>query len=205
MTPTDEFFLANKGLAYAYVRRLLHYAPALRHLRRDLQQEALVGVLRASQTYDPARSSFSTYGWVGAALQIRRALPRMLGAVRGPLNASITSAPVMVPLDFSRLPTLAPDACDLLDISWESARAALINLYREAYGPRALGQDRAEAAVDCFLVRLTTDAGDRLRSGTSIDAVAKKHGFTRERGRQLANRVVPLFDRWAEMVRQEAA
>lgn len=174
---------AYLALARRFVEWLLKRWPGLRGHAEDLEQEAAIAALLAARCFEPGRGvGFLTFAWWkmrGAATRylrkaverkrLLRALASQLPAPLGPVES------VQVPYDAALVVNL------LRPVLLEATRPQ-----RHRYYPRALGAS-AVRDVELFLAVLM---------GESLAEVGRRCGVTRERARQIVERLKPAFETW---------
>jgi RNA polymerase sigma factor (sigma-70 family) len=177
--PTDPYLaLAQRFVAWLFGRR-----PMLQNHGEDLRQEAALAAVKAARTFDPRRGvAFLTFAWwqmrAAARDYLRRAFdpPRALRSYRRALMAELASGEeVSVPCEAALIVNL------LKPVLLEATRPQRHRRY-----PRALGA-AAERDVELFLAVL---------GGVSLADIAREAGISRERARQVVERLYPAFDHW---------
>jgi RNA polymerase sigma factor (sigma-70 family) len=177
--PEDDFL----GLASRFVDWFLRRWPGLSSHAEDLRQEAAIGAMLAAKKFDPSRNvSFVVYAWWRMRGQVTRYLrsafdrPKMLRE----LAASVPSP--LSRTDAVQLPCDAATVIALLRPVLEEATRPI----RKRMYPRKLGAS-ARRDVELFLAVL---------KGESMAEAGRRFGISRERARQLVERLTPAFNYW---------
>ena len=180
MQPPDDDLL---GLARRFVEWFLRRWPRLESHAEDLRQEAAIGALLAAKKFEPARRvGFVTYAWWQMRGQVTRYLRNAFDRpkVLRELAQSIPS-----PLDAAEAVQLPCDASTVIALLRPVLLEATRPMRHRKY-PRALGAG-AHRDVELFLLVL---------QGESLAEAGRKFGISRERARQLVEKLRPAFDYW---------
>lgn len=178
LTPAQqELVAANLGLAGAVAKRLANLTPEWVSLD-DVVAAAVVGLCRASQTFDPAKGArFSTYGWTAAAQHARRFLREERG--RGMAVPEARDVPAGTQL-FGAIGGGSDD----------QDFAATVVAPEPEPGPP--DEAKVWAAVDAALPgereRLVLRL--RFRDGWQLDRIGRLLGVSKERARQIEARAL---------------
>lgn len=180
MQPPEDDFL---NLARRFVDWFLRRWPSLASHAEDLQQEAAMGALLASRQFDPRRrTSFVTYAWWRMRGQVTRYLRT---AIEKPRYLEELAHVSPKPLDTAETVQLPCDASTVIALLRPVLLEAVRPRRHRQY-PRALGAS-AHRDVELFLAVL---------QGESLAEAGRRFGISRERARQLIEKMRPAFEWW---------
>ena len=183
MQPPDDDLL---GLASRFVEWFLRRWPKLDSHADDLRQEAAIGVLVARRKFDPTRRvGFLVYAWWEMRGQVTRYLRRAIERPRFLRELAEVAPAPLSPSDEVQLPCDASTVVALL-------RPVLLEATRPMRRRRrALGAG-ARRDVELFLMVLR---------GESLAEAGRQFGISRERARQLVEKMRPAFNYWRASLR----
>lgn len=186
----------NIGLAFAVANQYVARFPRLRDMRKDLEQEAFLGLVQAAKKYDESKGTFGTYAWYWASSRIRDYVHANVNPASGVPNTQRNGQPAVFlgseSFDLKHVDTVGAENLDeeTLDKDEVTARFKdeLVGLMRTKTESR-----NPERDVDVFLSPIT---------GEISEEQAK---MSKQRVLQVRKRVRPLFEALAADYRGEAA
>lgn len=184
----QAFVVENKGLAVAYVKKLLRrLPPRFGAFTADIYSSAYVGLCEAVRRFVPGRAAFSTYAYIWITREVFHHIRSMTGAVAFNSHSG-GSAEYRNRLDWSE-----PDVESAVGPeSVESAIAAREIMDRvEVIARRSKWKANDVAAwFDCFLAD---------GSKAEMSKVIQKHGVSRQRIHQQKKAVEDRLKTWANV------
>ncbi len=187
----------NQRLVHCAVALYIRRYPHLAHVRDDLMQEGMMGLCRAALKFKPElgyKFSTNALNWVRALVSEHGR--HLMNPARAPNSRSSLNDKAVY---------LVRGAMPLHEASeWSNAENEVDGKRLYARAKNHLTSLVGQRNSDIFFEGSVFEAGPPTRGNSPVPAIAKKHGMSTQRVREIRQWCGKKLKPWAERIRNEA-